>query len=87
MPVSIFRLYLTSSVGAVIKYIFLEHCHMASSSTLLGPILGAIVGVFGATVAAVIGAFITARLNQANTLAERHIGEDFIFSLPRYHLL
>jgi hypothetical protein len=60
---------------------------MAASSTLLGPIIGAIVGGIGVTVAAVFGAFVAARLNRANTSAERHIGEDFIFSLLRYHLL
>ncbi|KAI3317130.1 hypothetical protein HD806DRAFT_541534 [Xylariaceae sp. AK1471] len=47
----------------------------ASSFTLLGPILGAVLGACGATAAAVIGAFITARLNQANILAGRHIGD------------
>ncbi|KAI0534609.1 hypothetical protein GGR58DRAFT_482207 [Xylaria digitata] len=48
---------------------------MAPSSTLLGPLLGGIVGAFGAIVAAVIGAFVAARLNRPNTLAERHIGD------------
>ncbi|KAJ3555059.1 hypothetical protein NPX13_g10442 [Xylaria arbuscula] len=48
---------------------------MASSSTLISPIVGAILGALGATAVTVIGALITARHNQGNGLAERSISD------------
>ncbi|KAI0547929.1 hypothetical protein F4679DRAFT_340050 [Xylaria curta] len=48
---------------------------MAPSPALLGPLLGAVLGAFGTTVAAVIGAFVAARLNRPNTLVEQNNGD------------